>query len=615
MTGVELVKIGEVLLKFKDQISKSINVTVDEIKNLFDNGIENYLTIQYQKYAFTKTFLYRETPVDFYQTFYPVKIKHKNNLITTENITTFLHYSQFVGIIGQAGSGKTMLMKHIFLTSFNSIFKIPIVVEIRNLNLYDGSFNDYLVKTILDNKIALNDNIMQRLLQKGAFLFLLDGYDEIYSEKKQKITEEIDLFIDSHNNNHFVISSRPGTNIEALPRFHFHNVQPLSSEDITRFIDHQVQYFEDKELIKKIKDLVQQPENIDFKTFIQNPLLLSMFILTYADHPELPKLKSTFYYNVYDTLATKHDTITKKGGYQHERQSGLQKDEIVLFLRFFSLQSLFEGKYSFDDHYFNTLADKVKLNLKLKCDNDKLLYDLLVSVNIFLRDGNLITYPHKSLQEFFAAACISSQGEDFKQKVYHEKLYKYFLRSVGAIRNFWDMLVELDKEYFFKLFLIPNVNRILREISFFETSDVTLIVNKFLIQYNFVHYVQIKHDEKIVATSRASHSSSPDFNILGMLIQREHFIIFLTAIDVAKNYDIFQQLIKDKVLIESPDPEDKKTIKVVYSQIEPKTLNTLINNSTLKGAIFNWLNIIKSKLDQIITELDDEIRSKVSFLD
>jgi len=193
------------LPKFKEEIVKATKLAAGEIEYFMGKGLANYLDKQLDKFYNTKTFIFRDSTVKFYETFFPVRLTMngiKREVISTAEILDSVFVkSKYITIIGTAGSGKTMLMKHVFLNAYHKTFKIPIVIELRHLNEYNGDIIDYIYNIILEEKITPNEKILEKVIATGSFLFLLDGYDEIYSSNKSKRTKEIESFVDKYSNN------------------------------------------------------------------------------------------------------------------------------------------------------------------------------------------------------------------------------------------------------------------------------------------------------------------------------------------------------------------------------------------------------------------------------
>jgi hypothetical protein len=162
---------------FKSPILEFLNDIKDEVSHYLDDGIANYVETIKNKFSKTKTFLYRLENVNFYDVYFPITLKFKNNgNYIVDDINDLFSNTNFISIIGYAGSGKSMLLKHIFLKSIIQTIKIPIVLELRNLNDFNGTFIEYINNTITGNRLAPNIKILERLLIQGNFLFLLDGY-------------------------------------------------------------------------------------------------------------------------------------------------------------------------------------------------------------------------------------------------------------------------------------------------------------------------------------------------------------------------------------------------------------------------------------------------------
>ncbi|WP_316851593.1 NACHT domain-containing protein [Pedobacter agri] len=441
---------------FKERLVKNCDKVISEVLFFLDNGLPDYLNSIKGKFEQTKTFLYRQETVNFYDVFFAVSLQNSGGAKAIENCEELFEQQRFVSIIGSAGSGKTMLMKHFFLQSIKSAFGIPLFIELRSLNDFKGSFTDFIYEVILQSKLSPDQRILERLLESGAFVIMLDGYDEIYSTHKQYLTNDIERFIDRYTKNHFIISSRPSSGIESLSRFNNYQVNPLSKKQINEFVEVVLHGSEDIELAKNIKQTIAKPENKEYSHLLSSPLLLSMFILTFSKNPELPKTKSKFYWNVFDTLASKHDVFTKRGGYQHERKSGLHNEDFELILQCLAFISLSEGMLNFDSEYLNKTLQKIKEKLKMSYDTSLVIEDLNVAISILVVDGIEYKFPHKSIQEYFAVMFMKSQPVQAKEGFY-KKAFKRIAERTNGSMNLWNLAMEVDRNDFSRLFILPLI--------------------------------------------------------------------------------------------------------------------------------------------------------------
>ena len=451
---------------FKDPLVKLFSTLKDEIEFLLEDALPSYITNVNDKFSTSKTFLFRDEKVNFHETYFPITLRKGSNEYKIKNIESLYVNKNYTTIIGRAGSGKSMQLKYLFLKCLEQKIKIPIFIELKSMNDYDGTILKYIYEVILNDRLSNSNRILERILKSGKFYFLFDGYDELYSKKKNKITHDLEKFIDRYNKNWYVITSRPNSGIESLPRFENNFVKKLNEEEISGFIDLQCEIIKDKEIAKRIKSEISKERNNDFKHYLSSPLLLSMFLYTFRSFPQLPKKKSKFYWNVFQTLISRHDSFTKKGGWQHERTCGLQDDEIEEILKWFCYLSYMDEHYQFDSEVLATLLNTIKNKKNYAFETKKLIYDLNVNLGLLQLDGLDYQFPHRSLQEYFAAKLISEQSEPVKKKIYGIK-FKFSNRHIinSNKHNFYELCNELDSLYFKEYFVLKNLKLIIKKLN------------------------------------------------------------------------------------------------------------------------------------------------------
>lgn len=500
--------VNSLLLVFKEKISKNLEAIQDEVNQIIDNGLKKYIINQTEKYSKTKTFLFRDCLVNFYDIYFPLSITtgKKDPSLTREkesnsptDILSLLNTHKYITILGNAGSGKSMLLKHTFLSHLKEKKKIPIIIELRALNSYNSTIEEYIKTNIFDYHLSQNSTISERLLQTGNFLFLLDGFDELVCSTKEKNFNEINHFIEKYSENFFIITSRPGANVESLDRFPNFYLVALSPSQIKGFIHKQLSINNDWELEHKLLNEIQKPINRSYTEYLSNPLLLSMFILTYNTYPELPRSKNKFYFNVFDTLCTRHDSFTKGGGFLHDKKTKLQNEDFEKILKHFSFISFFEEKYIFDLQYLKDKLIYIKNLLDYTSINiEDLIYDLTVSIAIIVIDGTQYTFPHRSLQEYFTALLINEQSGTIKERIYKEKFINSETEITHWIQNYynlWSLCEEIDPVGYNKYLIIPLMEKVINRnlnthdsINSLITMSHLCITTKNTGLYSFAYY-------------------------------------------------------------------------------------------------------------------------------
>jgi len=103
----------------------------------FGYAYENYLKYAKLTHEKIKTLLYRHEAKDIYSFYECVGLSRNEKTINTSNINNVLKVGKRIIITGTGGSGKSVMMKHFFLSALQNTHYIPVLIELRGLNEYD----------------------------------------------------------------------------------------------------------------------------------------------------------------------------------------------------------------------------------------------------------------------------------------------------------------------------------------------------------------------------------------------------------------------------------------------------------------------------------------------
>ena len=290
-----------------------------------------------------------------------------------------------------------------------------------------NTFENYLIDKLLNQRIDSNKDYLLKSFEDGIFIFMLDGYDELYSNELLTVNKQILAFIDRYPDNHFIITSRPGTGVERFERFITYRINKLKPVEIVDFVRKVINEIERQENILKIIRTEKSNEKSKIYTsYLSNPLLLSMFLRSFKQFPEIPSSRNIFYRNIFNTLYSQHDGVNKNS-FERERISGLNKDEFERLISYFAFNTFFLGKFSFDFQYMEYILKKLNNSSRTikKFEANKVIKDLVVSINIINKDGIEYYFPHKTLQEYFAVNHIQkisneTNNLEVKKNIYHK---------------------------------------------------------------------------------------------------------------------------------------------------------------------------------------------------
>ena len=445
----------EYLSPLISKIANKLKITYNEVKIDLEIPFQAYLTNSYEKYSKIKTIIYGIEPKKLYDFFEIPFLKKGSDIIkpTTTKILTDL--SKFLIIEGSGGIGKSTLMKHLFLSELKLKDYIPIFIELKDFN-EEGHLDleKLLLKKLNQFHNTFQEEYLDYALQSGCFLFLLDGYDELYSENQKEFFKKLNDFCDKYPENHYILSSRPYSESEFIEfqRFTVLKAVSFTKEQAISLIT-KIEYPDEELKDKFIRDLESGLYD-RHKSFASNPLLLNIMLSTYNDYAEIPQKLHLFYYQAFDTMLSKHDA-TKS--YRRKMLSDLSSDTFKECFAVFCFLTYQKAKTEFTFPEIEEIFKKFPPRIKNVLNIGNFIHDLEYCLCVLYKEGNRYKFSHRSFQEYFVAYFLNIQT-DCKMRD-----YSFHLIESGKFRTSADsvfpMLEDMSTHRFNNNILIPLLDK------------------------------------------------------------------------------------------------------------------------------------------------------------
>lgn len=389
----------------------------------------------------------------------------------------FLSEFNNILIIDNAGMGKSTLMKKIVIDTIDHSEYIPIYIELRTLT------NNPIEEQI--NKLLGFDDVndSNSILKKIPFIYFFDGVDEIPFDLKNDLIKKIKVFSDEMNNSKIIITSRPDQSLLELHSFNRFKIKPLEIEqsyDLIELYDINLvkrgsSLILSNKLITEIK-LMREKDNNTILEFLTTPLYVSLLFCSYRYKPVIPRRKDLFYSQVFEALFETHD-LSKETGYVREKSSGLDITDFSIILRrlaFWCLKN--NGKLEFSRAELESILTDITEKLKgVNVKPISFINDLTYSVPLFIKEGALYRWSHKSLMEYFSAEFICIEVKDKRDDLL---LKLYESGSAVKYKNIIELCSDIDYASFRKSILRKCLTEYFEHLEKLEDLDFLDDCNK-----------------------------------------------------------------------------------------------------------------------------------------
>ena len=602
---------------YKDLIINDDNKDTLEVRKQYFNKLKSYDKNNIKKYlnkikCFENVTIFfdKSNARKFYDVFVCNNIivkTEENNNFTIDNISIpklLTIPNNHLFLEAEGGIGKTMMMKHFLLSAiynFDEHFLLPLFINLRDYQ-NEESFEKFILKQINSLlETPISTDALTSLLDNGQCIILLDGLDEINTEFLYEFDKQITVFGTRFNKNYIIISSRPYQNNDYLNTFTKLTLNPFTKNQSISLINKLNYKPEYTEIAEDFIDLLEEKLYDDNKEFCENPLLLTIMLMTY-DKSGIPENRYEFYEKAYWALTDKYNPYRgKKHGNLYTK---ITPNRFLEVLCRFCFETYHDYKFSFTKAEIESYTSKIKNIVRFKGETfsyKEFLNDLTDHLCLLHKNGNEYSFVHRSFQEFFCARYFSTQSAvkyesigkfiDQRDRLLVTKGYKKNKKTLVFEEYVYDMFYAMNPDFFEELILLPILGNYIKEKNNIR-EEFLFFIDK---AYSKIYYELCNKSTYIVLPISKS-------NIINKLLTGENIKSNIEQPNITIIYPEFY-------ITSYKQTDDKVSREFIKQPMSIEQVEEEINNNEYSLFGFKPIDIIKNtvKYEQLILELEKSI--------
>lgn len=467
----------------KSTASKQLKTLLAKLLTTFDDHLQSTHT----RCTKIKTILSKYEPVELLTQYVNLDFAVGDKKFDDYSVIEAIKRHKRAIISGSGGGGKTIFLKYLWLTFFdNPAGRVPIFVELRRLNdikVGDDDLLLYIFKDVIRKPDEFSEKLFREAIDRGGFTFIFDGFDEVVHDKRREIEKQILSLADRSSDSVIIVSGRSDDRFDSWQTFTNYRVMPLSKEKVISLVE-KLNY--DITPKRKFIERLRKGLYETHKSFLSNPLLATIMLMTFNEYADIPEKIHLFYQQAFDTLYNRHDA--SKEMFKRQTHANLAPDVFRRYFSYFCLLTYYSEKFDFSDDEILQFLDRTFRLDGEHVDRTKFLSDLTESTCLMQKDGLRYIFSHRSFQEYFAAYCLAYISQRHIEKLI-SKFAKRYQDSAIA------MLYDMNRKAVDERYLIPNLQRIVATLSgktgldlvksYVEASGVSMAV----VEINEAHEV------------------------------------------------------------------------------------------------------------------------------
>lgn len=367
-------------------------------------------------------------------------------------------------LIGCGGSGKTLMLQHLFLDGIEKYPDtkiLPIFIELRYFKQSD-EIEKFIYETVHQKDATFTEDILRQLLIDGRCPILMDGLDEIDPSDINNFHMKLNAFMDKYSRVQVILASRECDSITGLNGYTKLYVWPFDNTQSIKLIDKILKANKTEAAKDKILEYIDHGFIKRDGAFVSHPMLLTFVAMNYPQYEEFYGNHLLFYRRAYEALLTGHDDNKKP--YDRVFHSVDNADQFSTVFKEFCGRTYSDGKLFFDDStfelYFKQLESHKAFENPGKLTLTNFKHDVCSTACMMYESEYKLWYIDPGFQEFLFAEYYAEQPSEVV-KALGDSL-RGINHKVFNKMDAFDMLYEFTKEKMEVCILLPYLESIFK---------------------------------------------------------------------------------------------------------------------------------------------------------
>lgn len=404
-------------------------------------------------------------------------------------------------LLGSGGSGKTLMLQHLFLDGldrFPETGLLPIFIELRYFTQGD-EIESFIFKTVNARDNTFTKEILHQFLLDGKCPILMDGLDEIDPSDIADFQMKLNNFTENEfPRTQVILASRDCDAKNGINGYARAYVWPFDWTQSELLIDKILEANGTKDAKDTVLKYIENGFIKKNGAFATHPMLLTFVAMNYPKYQDFYGNHLLFYKKAYEALLTGHDDNKKP--YDRVFHSVDNADQFSIVFREFCGRTYSKGVLEFDDPtfelYFNELTSHKAFENPHKMTLTNFKHDACSTACMMYERDLGIWYIDPGFQEFLFAEYYANQPSEVVRELENN------LRGLGYDKfnkfDAFEMLYGFTQEKFELCIFLPFLERI------FKGKEDEKAFADFLIDgYDQVAYTVI--DEDLVEKYEKEH--------------------------------------------------------------------------------------------------------------